>query len=466
MNTISRHDDVPSREQTIVFNYFGPDPIGPYQSPTKTFVASFPGYTRNFEKKTLGGNGRGRWNNFQHYKSVAGIPMNSLLPWYTTQWGDWPHCYKSYCGDVDFGYHLWWDGSELWPYGSPGSLNKGLPPLFADEDTEGGFIPDPPELSKLNAMALNAMMPGIKAELSLINSIIELKDFKSLAKKVLNIRAALPRAIHQVKRWLEVAASFKSNRWTLRTLSRSGADGFLQWNFAWAPLLSDIASVQEVIKRTERRMNELVTRAGRAQRRHFTYRWREFNDVVAYNKDDGYCYDPSRIHSSFPTFDTLRYVTYEPTTFHAEIEYSYTLTQYQVEHARVLSILDALGVNLNPSIIWNAIPWTFVVDWVAGVSSWLSSMTTRNMEPQVNIRRYLWSVSRKRRINAFKGMRRTYGRVTAEARCPMPEMTETAYKRSAEIPDWSSFYMSGLSPKELSLGASLVIARRGRYKHW
>lgn len=34
-------------------------------------------------------------------------------------------------------------------------------------------------------------------------------------------------------------------------------------------------------------------------------------------------------------------------------------------------LLDSLGFELNPSIIWNALPFTFVIDWFFGVGSWL-----------------------------------------------------------------------------------------------
>ncbi len=33
--------------------------------------------------------------------------------------------------------------------------------------------------------------------------------------------------------------------------------------------------------------------------------------------------------------------------------------------------LDALGFELNPRIIWDAVPFTFVLDWFFGIGSWL-----------------------------------------------------------------------------------------------
>jgi hypothetical protein len=129
----------------------------------------------------------------------------------------------------------------------------------------------------------------------------------------------------------------------------------------------------------------------------------------------------------------------------------------------LLSHLDYLGINLNPAIIWNAIPWSFVVDWVAGVGPYLDQLRVENMAPQINIRRALWSVSRKRVITVSKGTRvsnPTYHTLLTRNR--LPAVTQTAYRRQLFMPSISSIQSSGLTPKEFSLGAALVIAQRAR----
>jgi len=163
-----------------------------------------------------------------------------------------------------------------------------------------------------------------------------------------------------------------------------------------------------------------------------------------------------------------RVVNEQATKFHAELQFNYIYTGYQLEHARVLSLLDAVGVNLNPAIIWNAIPWSFVVDWVFGVSRWLNEQRIGLMEPKVNILQYLWSVKRDRTIY-----------LSSTVKCPSvfgtgltfpassithPEVRETAYRRVAGLPSASSIQSSGLSLREFSLGAALGITRRPHRK--
>lgn len=135
----------------------------------------------------------------------------------------------------------------------------------------------------------------------------------------------------------------------------------------------------------------------------------------------------------------------------------------------MLAYLDAFGVNLNPAIIWNAIPWSFVVDWLLGVSRWLDNNKIAFMEPQINIHRYLWSISRRRTILV---QRRTACLPKAGATnkvlsdvVPLPKVTETAYRRDISLPSASSIISSGLSLGEFSLAAALVVSRRSRRSH-
>lgn len=50
-------------------------------------------------------------------------------------------------------------------------------------------------------------------------------------------------------------------------------------------------------------------------------------------------------------------------------------------NTRILkSLLDSLGFELNPRIVWDAIPLSFVVDWFFGVGKWLETWKIDTME--------------------------------------------------------------------------------------
>jgi hypothetical protein len=320
--------------------------------------------------------------------------------------------------------------------------------MYDESIADGAFVPPPTGLSGLIQQSLNVMLPRIKEELSLINSIYELKDFKSFPTFL--------------KKLSDFPDLFRKGQEVLKPL-RLIADSYLQYAFNLKPLVSDISGLYRSLSTREKALNNLITRAGRVQTRHFQVLLNEeTNDVVehTYSFDQGSGQSFYKVTGAKSTF--MSFV--EPTVFHAEIEYNYNYTQYQLEHARVLALLDAFGVNLNPAIIWNAIPWSFVVDWVLGVSQYLKQFSIRNMEPVINIRQYLWSVRRVRRITSqLKLGNNLY---ISDGSRPGPTTVEIAYRRQVQVPSASSIMSSGLSSKEFSLGAALVIARKRSRHRW
>jgi hypothetical protein len=48
-------------------------------------------------------------------------------------------------------------------------------------------------------------------------------------------------------------------------------------------------------------------------------------------------------------------------------------------------LLDSLGFELNPRIIWDAIPFSFVIDWFFGVGSWLQRFRVDALELPITL---------------------------------------------------------------------------------
>jgi hypothetical protein len=337
------------------------------------------------------------------------------------------------------------------PFGDPGRLDDALPPLVNLFASGTDLVPAPSNLAELQTRALASLLPLIKAELSLPNFILELKDLRSSVKVIKTVLTSS--ALIGTLKSLLIPKDV-----SLGGLIRTLAEHHLNLQFNLLPLISDIGKILLALRRTESRMNEFVTRAGRVQTRHFRFAWPEFTDEESSFTFTG-TIGGEILKWGINEIGCSRKVSYDATIFHAQVQYNYNYTGYQVEHARLLSYLDAFGINLNPAIIWNAIPWTFVVDWVLGIGQYLDTLKVTNMEPQINIRRYLWSVIRKRRIVVTTAIRNAYDD-TAEYRTTLPIVEQTAYRRQVDSVPTSSITSSGLSLRETSLGAALVIARR------
>lgn len=430
-----------------------------------------PGVSLAFEEITPEpGGSRNVWKTFEHYKRFVSRSTALVLQYY---WDPYDLS-KLQAGPVDDWWHAYPDvrnWTVVLPFGDPGKLDQGLTPFYSKR-SDGGFVPPPADLDMLRRRALDVMLPAIKAELSLVNSIIELKDFKR------PMSSALATYNKWIKPWyanpggakaLKVTwERFKRTRKpvTMRGVSQLMAAGYLEYSFNLAPLVSDICSIHAALTRTRKRINDLVTRAGRAQRRHFAFNWYEGTDYTHTKYDQTYVVVEPQAHHYCAGYRAERDCWTEPASFHAEIDYNYNFSRYQLEIAQVSGLLDSLGVNLNPAIVWNAIPFSFVVDWFIGVSRWLNQFQVKNLDPLINIHQFLWSIKRSRRIIARRWITdATSPLIPKGQKVPFPAVYETAYRRQVEQLSSSSVQLSGLNAKEFSLGAAMVIATRKHRYH-
>jgi len=419
------------------------------------FVLVIPQVTELYEEMTPNSQGsRHAWKDFEHYKSVvdssSGTPIR--LPIYDVHWDLSPSYHVMYPSEVYAGYEgNASGGGTSMEFGDPGRPINGLPGLYVKRD-DGGFVPPPSDLDRLLKLAMSQFLPKMKAKLSLVNSLIELKDFKSL-----------PQSLGRIKKILQLIGSAPkghSLKKLLNTFSKTGADSYLQLKFNIQPLVSDIVGISSSLSRSEKTIRSFLNRRGQPITSHFSYVIDEFKDSD--EMTEAYFPAPTSQVEPGNIWRCRRIAVYEPTRFHAQIQYSYNYSEFQVAHAQLLALLDDLGVNLNPVIIWNAIPWSFVVDWFIRVNGWLDQFKRLNMEPEVNIRKFLWSVTRNRRIYLYlinsSGIARprcTYGQTKL-----LPIISERAYRRSCSLPGRSWFETSGMNLTKFSLGAALAISHR------
>jgi hypothetical protein len=302
------------------------------------------------------------------------------------------------------------------------------------------------------------MLPLMRSDLSIINSIIELKDFVTFKDTTERLASAVS--------GLRIGNNWKRHKLdTLQSLMGAGADGFLQEKFNLIPLFSDIVKVYLAMRSYKKRLAVLLQDEGKTVTRHWKHCWPEFPDVFEegggtpplirlplYNR----FWWPPDLH-----YSSNRRVRYSLTEFHAQVRLTYEFSDLQREFASSLALLDVIGIDLNPVIIWNAIPWSFVVDWVVGVNRWLSDKRIGNMDPKIRVLRYMYSFKRKREITCKVTV--TQSGVPVQS-ILLPSVTETAYHRQSVVPDASLLTTSGISSMEYLLGTSLVVSKRSNHR--
>lgn len=405
-----------------------------------------------------------KWTNFQHYKRWMAPPGSGeyYLPYVVA----WPNTGDRYWSGRFPTYFGWVQHSGL---GHVMSTK-----LLYNPQSDGSFVITPPNIEDLKQRALKSIMPGIRSNMSLINSILELKDFKGEVKAVRRLSKSLWSMVTKLPpdMWVRLPARAITQKWKayiarLKKMSggqlasvsaRELASNYLQWKFAIAPLISDVAAVRRSLASLEKSVNRIITNEGKVRTGHWSTGQESLSGEIRKSSFNlGPPLNPYLSVTSELTAQTGPAVT----TFHCEVRYNYNLLDYQREHARTLSLLDQLGVNVNPAIIWNAIPFSFVVDWVLDVQSFLDQFKLSNMRPVINVLGALWSARYERSTDWEKSHTAPPG-VDCTTRISMPRINEEAYIRTLFMPGYSSLLASGLSSSEFTLGAALVIARNRR----
>jgi len=384
--------------------------------------------------------GQAKMHPFAHYKRTSVYPKQGLK-FCTGILSSPPHCYTAYTDATVL------TSSGFGPAEYP---TTGLQSIYVNT-RDGDFAPPPKYLDNYIQRSLECMLPGIKPTMSLPNSLLELKDFKSLGKTLGNLAYFMG----------QTAKTFAKlpKKWTIKKLLATAADSHLQGSFNIMPLLGDIAAVQRTMRETEKELAQLIARQHMVQKRHFNA---SMHDSYQ-DSDSGWLSGTKSVPSGHPPIygnaKCRRITNYGTRLFHAEIWYSYWLGTAEIEQARIRAYLDKLGVNLNPAIIWNAIPWSFVVDWFVGIGPWLSQFTSRNIEPIVIIHRFLYSYKVGRSIY-LSGKIEPIDNHHGGAETLQAWHEETLYKRVVGMPDiYRAIQTSGLNPKEFLLGASLAYLR-------
>lgn len=277
-------------------------------------------------------------------------------------------------------------------------------------------------LHNLSADAFTAMRPTMTSQLSLSNFVFELREFKQLFTL-----------------W---------NRH--KSVITNAAAGHLNYSFGWRPFLRDLKRIYEFIGNYEVRLHDMINRAESEQTRHFRTQVTA-SDVVSYYYDELY---------SGHKFKTV--TTYNNIVFCAKMAYAYSMPNMSWSELNCRAALDAIGLNANPSQIWDAIPFSFLVDWFANVGDVVSQFNSNWLEPTLSIRSIMYSllVEATTRTYAFPWYRQYPAQSVHWELCSQHEATR--YTRSWGFPvvDHQLELTYPATLGKIALGASLFLTYR------
>lgn len=192
---------------------------------------------------------------------------------------------------------------------------------------------------------------------SLPNFLIELGEVDKLAKNWLT-RKGRKSQVRQARR---------------QRLSKTLAGGVLEESFAWAPLIGDVRSMIDSLKNTQRRIADFEAMIGKPvkARRVVVSETQEQSGIFNYEGD-----------SKQPC--SWRATLYQRVTAHFTFVGRAPKAMSDLEHG-IRGALDSLGFELNPRIIWDALPGSFLVDYFVSVGKALETFKIDTFELPVDI---------------------------------------------------------------------------------
>jgi len=215
-----------------------------------------------------------------------------------------------------------------------------------------------PNFSNLCLSAFNKQITQIPALISIFNFAYEFKDFKPLLEGLRKI----PKLLKEGTLQKQVSKPALKPRQLPKKVAKSGVDTFLSWNFQWAPLIGDLQKLTTVADDVIKKLTHLQNTKGKEV-------------TVRYNVPD--CYVNPSVGQVVHTMsdDDTRYERVVLESYRCDFNSSWRLFQDLNELYEASSgfkaTLAVLGINNPAKIVWNAIPFSFMLDWVAPFGKWL-----------------------------------------------------------------------------------------------
>lgn len=218
------------------------------------------------------------------------------------------------------------------------------------------------------ARAFRAMQPHVNDGLSLVNFVLELKDFRRMWA-------------HWVPFTRELGNIARSSRGSpLRLIMRLIAESHLNIQFGWRPFLSDINQMIGILGLIDKRLKYLEENAGKVVRRH--YREAIDGPLGSETTTDKFVEVYIPFFTPVNTYkvrqiERFRWVS-KP-MYHASMVFRFNLPKASPFRRQLDAFRAALGLKLDPAIVWNAIPFSFIIDWFYDVGEFLRQFSESDL---------------------------------------------------------------------------------------
>jgi len=166
--------------------------------------------------------------------------------------------------------------------------------------------------------------------------------------------------------------------------AKSAGHEFLNLEFGWLPLVSDLRKAAQAILNHKRLLDQLKRDDGRVVRRSYV-----FPETVSTSRVEstGHIYWPNSLPDfgksafSSPSGPLTSIITTRQRRWFRGA-YQYHLTPVHSNYSQVVAAAEKaqylLGLELTPEVLWELAPWSWLSDWVANVGNNISTASRLN----------------------------------------------------------------------------------------
>jgi hypothetical protein len=229
-----------------------------------------------------------------------------------------------------------------------------------------------PSLLSERLSAWSKFNTQVPTSVSLANFVYELKDFEHLIPNLKGVKSGKLRPSKNPT----VSKDFPGSVKRVASVANST---FLNYNFAWAPFVGDLQKLSNIVQTVVNRLNYLRRTRGTETRVHYYH-----PDFVEFNNDGTrhwirQCGTGGAVGDHWLTIESYK------ANFAASCTMLQNLEGLDDAWAVVKTTLASLGFNNPLKVVWNAIPFSFMLDWVIPIGKMLDKLQIPSFAGQWDI---------------------------------------------------------------------------------
>jgi len=359
--------------------------------------------------------------------------------------------------------------------------NPNISPVYYVEYT-GGFIhtswpSDPvPESNYIRVgwdSPVNPLLiPHVSSDCSQVFSKLRPKLDKGSLGVAIAEAKDLPRMLQTSSRALHDAwRSAGGHANGLRMHPKTAADNFINHQFGWVPFLSDLSKFIDIYKNAGKYIAQISRDNGTWRKRKRTMRTAESERVLVRNTGSaglvptGLTYDQMctpRIVNGQNTYGEHSITEHTSELEWAEGSFTFYHPDFaQTNRSTIDSMLSQLnqhlvihGARINPSVVYKATPWSWLIDWFSNVGDVIDNANAMQFDRVVA--RYLYLMNHYVRKIVFQGNRFF---TSGDMRVTSTRYVEVKQRQDASNPFDVCLGGKDLTARQLAILGALGISR-------